>query len=380
MRKQELGQFFTTNSAYILQGFEHTVLGKDVLDPFAGGGDLLRWADAQGCASVEGLDIDPKLSNEFTAENDSLKAIPITQFILTNPPYLAKNKMSAEQKKIYPMPEHEDLYLLAIDRIIESGVEEGIIIVPVNFFSAENSDKVRVRFLSTYLVERINYFRNQVFEDTTYNVVAFHFAKASTDTSLQSVEFHYFPGDEVKTFVLEREFNFRIAGRELHPIQTVKPLKTIRLTSAWMKHREHGHKIVGFFNDKDEKGVMTYHVASEQAEQIKNNIVMLNCIDTNASVDGWIKAEDVRCYNKDCLVGKNSSRNIAYVLLPDISLHMQELIIPLFNKKLNNLRREFDSLFLTNFRDNDRKRVSFDFCYKLIAHCYYELKNPQDSL
>ena len=43
-KKRNLGQFFTTNSDYILQGFGDFVKNKDVFDPFAGNGDLLNWA------------------------------------------------------------------------------------------------------------------------------------------------------------------------------------------------------------------------------------------------------------------------------------------------------------------------------------------------
>ncbi|NQT22790.1 MAG: hypothetical protein HQ579_05040, partial [Candidatus Omnitrophica bacterium] len=42
--KRELGQFFTKNSDYILNGLERFVVGKEVTDPFAGGGDLMEWA------------------------------------------------------------------------------------------------------------------------------------------------------------------------------------------------------------------------------------------------------------------------------------------------------------------------------------------------
>jgi len=48
-------------------------------------------------------------------------------------------------------------------------------------------------------------------------------------------------------------------------------------------------------------------------------------------------------------------------------------IIIIFNKKLTYLRKKYNSLFLTNFRDNDRKRISFEFCYKLISYCYQEI-------
>lgn len=58
--KQALGQYFTTNSDRILEGFENLVKGKKVLDPFAGAWDLLNWADRNGASECAGYDIDPK--------------------------------------------------------------------------------------------------------------------------------------------------------------------------------------------------------------------------------------------------------------------------------------------------------------------------------
>lgn len=42
-KKRDLGQFFTTNADYILQGFEKFVEGKTISDPFAGNRELLNW-------------------------------------------------------------------------------------------------------------------------------------------------------------------------------------------------------------------------------------------------------------------------------------------------------------------------------------------------
>jgi tRNA G10 N-methylase Trm11 len=143
LSKASLGQFFTTNAEYILQGFENTIVGKQVLDPFAGNGDLLKWAEKNGARNVRGLDIDPELTNDQIGLNDSLLAIPQADMIITNPPYLAKNKMSPERKEKINLGSLEDLYLLSMDRVLASGTTEGIIIVPINFLSAENSDELR---------------------------------------------------------------------------------------------------------------------------------------------------------------------------------------------------------------------------------------------
>ena len=59
--KQQFGQFFTTNTDYILDGFSDFVRNKRVADPFAGRADLLSWAKKNGAKSVRGYDIDDSL-------------------------------------------------------------------------------------------------------------------------------------------------------------------------------------------------------------------------------------------------------------------------------------------------------------------------------
>ena len=370
--KRDLGQFFTTNSDYILQGFEELVKGKEIIDPFAGGGDLLHWAAKHGATKTSGLDIDPKLASKDIRFNDSLSSIPYASFFITNPPYLAKNKMSIEQKQKY-LTEYDDFYLLAIKKIIDANPDEGIIIIPVNFFSAENSNHLRKEFLIKFNITSVNYFKEQVFEDTTYNVVAFHYTKKTISSTSQVIKITSFPDKTSKEYELEEQFDYRIAGKDLQDILNTKTLNIMRLTEEHMIENKGCRQIKTLFNDK--KNVRDYGITPSFREQLKNNALLINCIDTNASEEGWIKIEDVKTIGYDCLVGKHSSRNIAYIVLPDISLRDQKKIIPLFNQHLNALRKKYNSLFLTNFRDNDRKRASFDFCYKLISYCYQQIKS-----
>lgn len=373
MNKKKLGQFFTTNVDYILSGFENVVNNKSVLDPFAGNGDLLDWAIKNKALSVIGFDIDKTLFSNKISFNDGLKVIPKSDFNLTNPPYLAKNKMTKDQKNEYMNNSYEDFYLLAISKIIESDPYEGIIIIPINFFSAENSDHLRKVFLKKYKISNVNYFKNKVFEDTTYNVVSFHYIKKELPSVDQKIEITFFPEKNKKTFIIEENFNYRIAGKELNKITSIKSLKSTRLTEDIIHKNVGTNKIKALFNDKN--NFCEYFVNDDLFNKIQNNCILLNCIDTNANESAWIKAENIKKLNQDCLVGKNSSRNIAYIIFDDILLKDQEKIISLFNSTLNDLRKKYNSLFLTNFRDNDRKRISFDFCYKLITFCYESIKN-----
>jgi hypothetical protein len=365
--KQKLGQFFTTNVDHILQGFEHLVNRKHIVDPYAGGGDLLDWAVRNGAASIKGFDIDPKCVNNNISINDSLAEIPkIGDFNLTNPPYLAKNKMDKTIKNKYLNNDIEDFYLLAIKKIIDSGCNEGIIIIPVNFFSAENSDKIRNEFMSIYGITNINYFQNRVFEDTTYNVVAFHYIKNNTDKRV--LRFTMFPNKEKFSFDVYSKYDYRIGGKDLYDISNCNSILRIkRLTEKDMLSNSGSYQIDGYYNDYNT--TKKYKINKTLKTMIDNNIVLLNCID--GKTNNKICAEDIKFYyKKTCLIGKHTSRNIAYITIDNVSINEQRKLICAFNKTLNELRNKYHSLFLTNFRDNDRKRISFDFCYKLLNYCY----------
>ena len=60
MIKQQLGQFFTTNSDYILRNLEKYIKGKEIIDPFAGNGDLINWAKKHAVKKIKGFDVDRK--------------------------------------------------------------------------------------------------------------------------------------------------------------------------------------------------------------------------------------------------------------------------------------------------------------------------------
>ncbi|MFH1402254.1 MAG: DNA adenine methylase [Patescibacteria group bacterium] len=145
MEKKQFGQFFTTNSDYILQGLEKFIKNKDVIDPFAGNGDLIKWAKKNKCKKIIGFDCDKKLvNNKCVFYNDSIQTPKKYKFVITNPPYLHKNKADKKTKETFFSGRHsmfEDLYQVSIFSLFNS--EEGILIVPLNFLSAENSKKIR---------------------------------------------------------------------------------------------------------------------------------------------------------------------------------------------------------------------------------------------
>ncbi len=363
--KQQFGQFFTTNTDYILAGFADFVCGKCVTDPFAGQGDLLFWAKKNGAESVRGYDIDNNLiDNELVFFNDSLRTPLKYDFVLTNPPYLYQNKM--EDNSILNKSKHTDLYQLALEKIMDSN--EGIVIVPINFLSAENSQYIRKIFLEKFDIVKVNYFTEQVFNDTTYNVIAFYYRAKHGVRNKISFELNIYPEKSIKKMDVDRRYGWQIGGDFLNMVkECANPLNITRLEEDDLSNGDiqvklaynHLNKMRDFCVDKT-----TYQI-------LKNNIILLKAIDTGTD-EGRICLEDIRKYGCDGLVSIKTSRNQINLIFPKtVSVSDQEQLIELFNMELNAKRREYDSLFMTNYRDKGRKRISFNFAYNFINYLYF---------
>ena len=369
--KKQLGQFFTKNSDYILNGLEKFIKDKDVIDPFAGSGDLISWARNYGAIKVMGYDVDKKRANNTDIfYHDSIKYPQRYKFVLTNPPYLNVNKAIRKIKEEYfKEGEFEDLYQISLFSVL--GSEEGIIIVPINFLSAENSKKIRNIFFSKFEIIEMNYFKHQVFPDTTYNVIAFYYKKKKDYFNDKfRIKTHIYPDNKIIEIELKKNSSWSINGDFLKIIQSQKnDLEIYRLIEGDVLKKRGGIEISAAYNHV--KNREKFKISEELHNLIKSNIILLKAIDSG-SEEGKIALEDVRKYGVDCLVSKQSSRHMIYLIFgKGLSISDQKKIIDIFNQDINRLRDKYSSLFLTNYRDNGRKRVSFDFVYKFINYIYF---------
>jgi hypothetical protein len=299
--------------------------------------------------------------------NDSLANPKKYKFVLTNPPYLNVNKADKQIKdKYFRNSVFEDLYQLSIMSIMNS--EEGIMIVPLNFLSAENSERIRNIFFEKFDIVRLNIFTEQVFDDTTYNVISFYYRKKKEFRDEISLDTYIHPeGNNIKVS-LSKIYGWQIGGEFAAKINSVKNvLGVYRLTTDHVKNGSVKIKMA-FNNIKDVED----HLVDKQFKQaVEKNILFLRAIDSKNGKK--IQLENIRDYNVYGLIGKNSSRNMAYLLFREpLSIGEQEKLIKCFNKELQEAREKHLSLFLTNFRDNNRKRISFDFVYKFINYLYQE--------
>ena len=377
-KKRDLGQFFTTNADYILQGFEEFIGGKEVSDPFAGNQELLNWCQKNGAQAVVGFDCDKNYVNDKNVfYNDSINLPQKYNFVCTNPPYLHKNKASREIKNKFFSGGNavfEDLYQVSIRSVLDC--EEGIIIVPLNFLCAQNSLKIRNLFFGKFEIIKLNIFIEQVFDDTTYNVIAFYFKKKSGYFQKNIVEAVIFPDMRKISFELDKRFGWQFGGDFISKIKKTKnDLGIFRFTDDFIKQGDCETEIA-LQNIKDRR---IYKTSFEFKNRLEKNILFLRAIDSKNGKK--IQIEDIRHYKISGLAGKNTSRNMAHLLFKkEISIEKQIELMKAFNKELSENREKYCSFFLTNFRDNNRKRMSFDLAYKLLNLVYYEKNQNQPSL
>lgn len=150
--KVKLGQFFTKKDCWLkpqVIDFINKCNRSIVYDPFAGNGDLIKAVSGLGFKDSFCLDIDPSLGHKI---NDSLITIPHIDdsIIITNPPYLAKQ--SATRKKLnmsryFDSSDYDDLYLIALERILEAQ-RCAVAIIPESFINSSFKDKIKLHSIT----------------------------------------------------------------------------------------------------------------------------------------------------------------------------------------------------------------------------------------
>jgi len=266
------------------------------------------------------------------------------------------------------------LYQVSIYSILDS--EEGILIVPLNFLCAENSKKIRNLFFEKFKIVKLNVFSQQVFEDTTYNVISFYYKKKKGFSDKNKISATIFPKKEKINFVIERKFGWQLGGNFINQVKNAKNyLEIFRLTENFLKSGSYEVKMAL----QNIKEIKNYNIHENVKNILKNNILFLRAIDSKNGKK--IQLEDIRKYNILGLIGKNTSRNMAHIIFGQkIPINEQEKLMQEFNQELNRNRRKYFSFFLTNFRDNGRKRISFDFTYKFLNYLYEQKHSKQPTL
>ena len=337
MNKSQLGQFYTTNYEYILSNMKIPNNVKTIVEPFVGNGDLLKFL--KNDYKLEIYDIDPKITN--TIKQDTLRNPPdyTNKFILTNPPYLARNK--SKKKDLYEKYNCNDLYKCFIINIISNICDGGIIIIPLNFLSSIRKSDIQLRkkFLEKYSIKIINIFEEQVFDDTSYSVCSIYFVKK--EEVVDNIKTYIYPSKKEINISLNSENNYTIGG-EIYNLKQNPDYKVERATK-------------------------------KTKENITN--ILLKCIDDNINSQlGFKIVNDNNRFIDN--TEKLSARSYATLVInKSLTLEQQKNLVNKMNTYLRQQREKYNSLFLTNYRESNsiaRKRISFDLAFKI---CNYMLSS-----
>lgn len=344
IHRSELGQYYTTNYEYILQKMEIPENVNHIIEPFAGNGDLLKFIPNKNNYVIELYDIEPKIEN--TIRRDTLNNPPNynNKFVLTNPPYLARNKN--KNKNLYDKYKCNDLYKCFIMNLINSECIGGIIIIPINFISSIRKQDIEIRkkFLNKFNIIMMNVFEEKVFDDTSYAVCSIQFTIGSGYTNpSRIIKMNIFPFEREINILLTSDNNYTI-GNEIYNLPINPKYKIERATRT-----------------------------TKEIEFITN--ILLKCIDDNHEKQlglRIVKDEDRFIDNTENL----SARSYATLVInKKMSIIEQEQLVNRFNEFIQENRMKYNSLFLTNYRDSNtiaRKRISFDLAFRI---CNYLLSN-----
>ena len=369
MSKKQLGQFFTTKVDSILKGFEDTVIGKDVTDPFAGKSDLLNWAKSNGAKTIKGFDIDNAyIDNKSVFYKDSLRTQNKYDFVITNPPYLYQTKIVGDNIELLKNSKHTDLYQVSLERILDS--EEGIVIVPVNFLCSKGARHIRKSFFRIFRITKVSYFTEAVFDDTPATVIAFHYMRLKDQCDKMTLNFTIYPAGIERSYEISKNcMDWQIGGDWLKEVGKYK--NKLKIGQVTRKNIESGdQKLQIAFTHV--KKIQEIKVSIKTSECLSRNIILLKTLDSSAT-SGLLCLEDIRNYGVTTLLNKDTSRNQAHLIFPEfVTISRQEDLIREFNELILERRSFYHSLFLRNMRESGRKRISFNLVYHILNYLYFQ--------
>jgi hypothetical protein len=328
--KQYNGQYFTTNAERILSGWENLVSTKRCIDPFCGGYDLLDWCKSNGASSVEGYDIDLTNSDNRATYRNSLIDVPdfTGKFLVSNPPFLARNKCRSGDTTPYDKWGQSDYYKCHIASLSANGCDEGILIVPSNFLS-ESNQKARETFFTEYNIVEAKYWNEQVFDDATTGITAFHF---------------------------RRKDSVLITGFESFPVTIYPDNKTFVCELYASNKYLHGKEFFDFINQKSS-------YTFEKDVKPNTNIVV-------GSMD-FGKYKTGFHYNDGEPISSPKSVITTYQVSVSgnrvVSESEQRMIVEKANSILKHYREKYHSMFLSNYLGAEQKIMSQSYSKKILG-------------
>ena len=223
----------------------------------------------------------------------------------------------------------------------QNNCKGGIFIIPAGFFFSNRDLDVRCRnnFMKNYKINKVKYFEETFFNDTSTTIVAFYFEKSDVILTEQNVIWEKMPIKEEKIFNMSSLNNWIIGG-DIYNLPINKKISIRRYVEG---------------------------KALKDNEQLTN--ITLNALDSGTQ-NGRISLT----YKKDYVYpAKECSRTYATLCITGKTLTEldQNNLCLKFNEFIEKKREETWSLFLPQFRESKeyaRKRIPFELVYNIISH------------
>lgn len=256
--KKELGAFYSTNIKELFNIVYEDFIkqydkSKIIYEPCCGNGDIINYL-----LNNEFLNIDISNIKYYDIINQSYKNVIIqdtiinpldynNSYIITNPPFLAKNKMNKEMKDKYKdLKICNDLFELYILQLLncecsgdllnllgsinQPGLlgSGGILILPSNFLFSY-SNKLRQQFIKKYEIKTLKIYEKQIFNDTTSSVIVFDFFLRNNNNF--NINTYLLSKDKTENFIIELSQNNNFSyGEEIYKEKYKSDLNIIRFT------------------------------------------------------------------------------------------------------------------------------------------------------
>lgn len=222
-----------------------------------------------------------------------------------------------------------DIFLLFIIKLI----------IPTNFLFGKEHEDIRCIFFEKYLVKKATVYEHRVFDDTTSTVCVFFFEKK---TNLNHHDFEmeitFVPSLKRFTYTFEKDFNYSISR-------------------AVIEKNFNQNKI-------------TRRVMVNDENSIYSTNILVNCLDTASNL------ENIGAKYGEIYIGTKDDRVKFSPYFEGVHLNIdsQKKLVNLFNYKIKELRNEYNSAFLSSYREGTRKRLDFNTAYRILEACLYEIE------
>lgn len=321
-----LGQYMTVNADRILENFRDVVKDKFIIDPCAGRGDLLQWAEDNSAKVTQGYDIDVDMgypvNDMYRSPIDCTGAV-----VVTNPPYLSKNR--ADDKAPFDKWKQSDLYKCYLATLVESNVEEAIIIQPSNFL-CESREKARNLLFQDYSIQYAEHWQEEIFPEVAIGIMVMHIKKGGSDTQ----EFDYVnrTSGKITKMLLKKKKGYLFGPNALL----------------------NNNNYIRF--EKVDKGM-----------DAPNSNIVISLLDKGKFGLGFV-------YNREEPIYCNPKSFTTYQINTPEPLDAEEqmYMVCAANHMLDKWRIHHDSMFLGNYIDYNQKIMSRTIANKILSKLYEE--------